>query len=248
MERRMRTTAYAMVALMVSAGSVCAQTPASSLSPGSGPPNVTHLHLSAEGAVSEPPDLLVGDLTAEATSPSAVDAQHKVNAMVAQGMKDARAAEGIDARATGYAVNRVDLDGGVVPARPHPHRVGWTAQQTLEVRGKDGERLLSLVGKLQDAGLAVASLDWQISPELGRQARDAAMVAALQALRVRADKAAQALGLKVDHLQDVRVDMPEPSPIRPMMAMRMQARPAPEATASPQDVTSEVSADVVLTR
>ena len=91
MERRMRTTAYAMVALMVSAGSVCAQTPASSLSPGSGPPNVTHLHLSAEGAVSEPPDLLVGDLTAEATSPSAVDAQHKVNAMVAQGMKDARA-------------------------------------------------------------------------------------------------------------------------------------------------------------
>ena len=49
-------------------------------------------------------------------------------------------------------------------------------------------------------------------------------------------------------MRDVRVDMPEPSPIRPMMAMRMKAGPAPEATASPQNVTSEVSADVVLTR
>ena len=108
--------------------------------------------------------------------------------------------------------------------------------------------MFSLVGKLQDQGLATASLGWQLSPELGRAARDGAMVKALQALRDRADKAAQALGLKVDHLQDVRVDMPEPTPIRPMMAMRMKAGPEPQATASPQDITSEASADVVLTR
>ena len=240
----MRTMAYVMAVLALSATPVWAQAPAS----GEAYANLTHLHLSAEGSVSEPPDVLVGDLTAEATSPSAVDAQRKVNAMMAQGMKDAHATEGIEARAMGYAVNQVDLDEGVVPVRPHPRRMGWTAQQTLEVRGKDGDRLLSLVGKLQDEGLAVASLDWQLSPELGREARDAAMVKALQALRVRADKAAQALGLKVDHLQDVRVDLPEPMPIRPLMAMRMKAGPAPEATASPQDITSEASADVVLSR
>ena len=231
-----------MMALVVSYSIADAQTPASGEPPAA--QAVTRLHLAAEGSVLKAPDVLVGDLTAEATSPSAVEAQRKVNAMMAVAMKGAGAAEGVEARAMGYALNQVDLDEDAVPVRPHPHRMGWTAQQTLEVRGKDGERLLSLVGKLQDAGLAVASLDWQLSPELGRQARDAA----LQALRVRADKAAQALGLKVDHLQDVRVDMLEPSPIRPMMAMRMQARPAPEARASPQDVTSEVSADVVLTR
>ncbi|MGD0107722.1 MAG: hypothetical protein ABSC06_27345 [Rhodopila sp.] len=33
-----------------------------------------------------------------------------------------------------------------------------------------------------------------------------------------------------------------------MMATRMKAGPAPEATAAAQDITSEVSADVVLTR
>jgi hypothetical protein len=34
--------------------------------------------------------------------------------------------------------------------------------------------------------------------------------------------------------------------IRPMMAMRMKAGPAPEVTAAPQDITSETSADIVL--
>ena len=167
----MKTMSRAMVVLAISAaGGVCAQTPAPGEAPGAASPNLTHLHLSAEGSVSEPPDVLVGDLTAEATSPSAVEAQRKVNAMMAQGMKDARAAEGIEARATGYAVRQVDLDEGAVPVRPHPRRMGWTAQQTLDVRSKDGERLLSLVGKLQDQGLATASLGWQLSPELARAA------------------------------------------------------------------------------
>jgi uncharacterized protein YggE len=243
MEWPMKTMVSAMVVLLAcGVGGVCAQTPAPGEAQVAAPAGLTHLHLSAEGTVSELPDALVGDLTAEATSPSAV----KVNAMMAQGMKDAQAVEGIEARALGYAVNQVDLDEGSVSVRPHPRRMGWTAQQTLEIRGKDGERLSSLVGKLQDEGLAVASLDWQLSPELGREARDGAMVKALQALRMRADKAAQALGLKVDQIQDVRVDMPEPMPVRPMMAMQMKAGPPPEATAAPQDMTSEVSADIVL--
>jgi hypothetical protein len=88
--------------------------------------------------------------------------------MMAQGMKDARAIDGIEARALGYSVNQIDLDEALVPVRPHARRMGWTAQQTLEVRGKDGERLLALVGKLQDEGLAVSSLDWQLSPEFAR--------------------------------------------------------------------------------
>jgi uncharacterized protein YggE len=168
--------------------------------------------------------------------------------MMAQGMKDSRAIDGIVARALGYSVNQIDLDEAVVPVPPHARRMGWTAQQTLEVRGKDGERLLALVGKLQDEGLAVSSLDWQLSPEFARQARDAAMVNALQALLVRADKAAQALDLKVVQLQDVRVNMQGSSPIRPMLGAQMKAMVAPQATATPQDITSEVAADLLLAR
>jgi uncharacterized protein YggE len=246
MERRMRTMAYGMAVVLVSAAAASAQTAAPGDARGAAVPSAAHLHLSAEGMVSEPPDVLVGDLTTEATSPSAVGAQRKVNEMMAQGMKDARAIDGIEARALGYSVNQIDLDEALVPVRPHARRMGWTAQQTLEVRGKDGERLLALVGKLQDQGLAVSSLDWQLSPELARQARDAAMVNALRALRVRADKAAQALDLRVVQLQDVRVNMQGSSPIRPMLGAQMKAMVAPQATATPQDITSEVTADVLL--
>ena len=245
----MKTMTCALVVFVASAaGHVRAETAVPAEHGGAPPPPLTRLHLSAEGSVSEPPDMLVGDLTAEATSPSAVEAQRKVNAMMAQGIKEARAVGGIEARALDYAVNQVDLDAGSIAIQPHPRRMGWTAQQTLEVRGKDGERLLSLVGKLQDEGLATASLDWQLSPERAREARDGAMVDALQALQMRAAKAAQALGLNVERLQDVRVDLPESMPIRPMMVMRAKAAPAPQATAAPQDVTSQVSADIVLAR
>jgi uncharacterized protein YggE len=248
MEQRMRTMAYGMAVMLVSAAAASAQTEGLGDARGAAVPGATHLHLSAEGMVSEPPDVLVGDLIAEATSPSAVGAQRKVNEMMAQGMKDARAMAAIEARALGYSVNQIDLDEGVVPVRPHARRMGWTAQQTLEVRGKDGERLLALVGKLQEQGLTVSSLEWQLSPEVSRQAWDGAMVNALQALRVRAHKAAQALDLRVVQLQDVRVNMQGSSPIRPMLGAQMKAMVAPQATATPQDITSEVAADVLLAR
>jgi uncharacterized protein YggE len=198
--------------------------------------------------VSEQPDVLVGDLTAEATSPTPVDVQRKVNGMMSRAMKDAVAVAGVEPRATGYAVSQVDLDEDASQTPSRPHRMAWKAQQTLELRGKDGERLLALAGKLQNDGLAIASLEWQLSPDLARSARDGAMVKAIQALQARADKAAQALGLKVDRLEDVRVDMPDvaPVPLRPMMAMRASAAPPPEATASQQETTSEVSAGVLL--
>ena len=245
----MKAMAYAMAILACGSPGALAQTPATPAPgevQGATSSNVTRLHLSAEGVVSVPPDVLVGELVAQATSPSAAEAQGKVNAMMAQGMKDARAVEGLEIRAMDYAVNQVDLDSGVTPTQPHPRRMGWMARQTLEVRGKDGERLLVLVGKLQDEGLAAASLDWQVSPALGRKARDDAIVAALQALRVRAGNAARALDLQVDHLQEVRVDLPGPEPVRPMMAMRAMAVAAPQATAMPQDVAVMVSADIAL--
>jgi phage baseplate assembly protein W len=67
-------------------------------------------------------------------------------------------------------------------------------------------------------------------------------------LHLRADKAAQALDLRVVQLQDVRVNMQGSSPIRPMLGAQMKAMVAPQATATPQDITSEVAADVLLAR
>ncbi len=194
----------------------------------------TVLHLTATSSVQATPDQLVAALLARNTSQSAAAAQRRVNALIADGLKDAQGVTGVDARATGYAVEPTD-----------DKRAAWVAQQTLELRGSDGPSLLDLVGRLQERGLVAASLDWQVSPALRRKAHDEATTAALKQLQVRARSAAATLGLNVDHLREVRLDGPANQPV-PMMAMAARAVAAPQATAAPEDVTAEVSADYVL--
>ena len=200
-------------------------------------PAPTRLHLGASASVQASPDELVADLVAQSTSRSAATAQRQVNNLIAAGMSEARSVAGVDARAIGYSVDPGD-----------DKRTTWMAQQTLELRGHDGPSLLDLTGRLQERGFATASLDWQLSVAARRKAHDAATIDALKRLQQRARDAAAALGLRVDRLQDVWLDdapvfQPRPGPMV-MMAARMA--PPPQATASPEDVTADVSADVLL--
>lgn len=215
--------------------------------PGAAGPPVTHLHLSADASVPVVPDLLVADLVVQASSASAATAQDKVNALMAQGLARAKAVTGVDVRAIGYSVQLVQPDEPMAGARPGPHRLEWTAQQTLELRAAAGDQLLELVGALQGQGFAASGIDWQLSPEQERKARDAAMVEALRALRARADAAAAALDLHTDHVEDVQVDTPQVFPVRPMMAAAAAPMVAPPAASKAvQPVSSQVTADVVL--
>ncbi len=196
----------------------------------------TLLHLSADGSVQAAPDQLVADLVAQSTSPAASDAQRRVNALVAQGMQSARAVSGIDARAVGYQVSPAD-----------EKRTQWLAQQTLELRGSDGPALLDLANRLQQLGFVTASLDWRLSPTLRRKACAEATTAALKALREQAASAAATLGLHVDHLKDVQLQQPMAGMLRPVMSMAARVGgPAPQATAAPEEVAAQVSAEVVL--
>jgi uncharacterized protein YggE len=201
------------------------------------PGNSTVVHLSATGSVQTAPDELVADLVAQATSPSAAAAQRRVNTLIEAGMKTVRGVAGLDARAIDYSVGPVD-----------DKHTSWSAQQTLELRGADGPALLDVAGKLQASGFTMGSLGWQLSPALHLKAHDEATTAALKALMERVKAAASTLGLQVDHVQQVTLDGPPSQPRQPvpMMAMAVRAIPAPQATAAPEDVTAEVSADYVL--
>ncbi len=199
-------------------------------------PATTLLRLSATGSVSAAPDVLVAELTAQSTAPSPATAQRRVNAMIAEAMKTAAGVTGVAAKAIGYTVGQAD-----------EKRVAWTAQQTLDLRSADGPALLDLVGTLQAHGLVTASLDWELSPDKQQQAHDAATTAALKTLQARAATAAQALGLQVDSFKEVRLDESGIGP-RPMMRMMAASATAPQATPGQQDVTAQVSADVVLRR
>lgn len=200
------------------------------------PSGATVLHLSATAEVPVTPDLLVADLVAQNTSPAPADAQRQVNALVAEAVKEAHGVAGVDARATGYAVDPTD-----------EKHTAWSAQQTVELRGANGPTLLDLAGRLQAHGLIMASLDWQLSDKASREAHDTATIAALAELRNRARDAATALHLQVDRFSDVRLDAPtyapRPFPMRAMIAGPMAA---PQATQAGQNVSADVSADVAL--
>ena len=96
--------------------------------PASGPPV---LRLAASSTISVPPDVLVADLTALANAATAVPAQHRVNALMAEAARAVAGVAGVKATFRDYSVQFVDER----PAR-------WIAQQTLELRGTDSEALL----------------------------------------------------------------------------------------------------------
>jgi predicted secreted protein len=181
----------------------------------------TRLTLSETATVMAPPDELAASLQAQDTAASPAEAQRKVNAAMADALARARQASGIAVSTGGYTVYR---DTSAKPER-------WLASQTLLLHGTDGAALLTLVGALQQRGLAVSDLRWQLSDAAARRAQAEAMRQAIGTLRARADDAAGLLGLTFVRFNTVRLD--EPHPVRPLMRM-MAAMSAASALAPPK--------------
>ncbi|HTU55643.1 MAG TPA: SIMPL domain-containing protein [Acetobacteraceae bacterium] len=194
----------------------------------------TILHLSATATVQVVPDQLDAELAAEVTAASPVAAQNDVNAMIGKALKSARAVSVVTASTGTYSVWYVT-----------DPRAAWQARQTLVLRAHDGASLLGLVGQLQDQGLAVSSLGWQLAAETARKAREQAQAIALAQLKGRAEAAAKVLGLSFAGFREVWLNPPSPSPIQPMMLMQARGAP-PNAVPAETSVAATVEAAVTL--
>ena len=233
-----------LIALLLFAPEACAQDISCPPMPApiaSGPPV---LNLSAQATIKLPPDMLVADMTALASLPTAIGAQRRVNSFMAQASKAADGVAGVKATFKDYSV-------AFIEASPLNQPSHWTAQQTVEIKGQSSEALLDLVGRLQALGLVIGDLEWQVSAERAEKARQDATMQALKTLRTQASDDAAALGLQVDRFGSVRLnEEARPFPlVRAAMKMTVAmaaAMPPPNATAEQQDVTATVSADVVL--
>ncbi len=199
------------------------------------------LHLSETATVAVPPDEVASTLRAEAIAASAADAQQRVNAAMADALDRAHRVAGVEIESGGYTVWRIG------PA-PQDRTERWQAGQSVSIRGHDGAAVLKLVGELQQRGLAVNQLGWQLSEDATRDARQKALALAVKALRGRADAAAALLDLQFDSFRDVRLDAPRPMPVARMMApMAAAAAPAPPAIeASDVRVSATAEAEVAL--
>jgi predicted secreted protein len=200
----------------------------------------TLLKLTQEARVMVHPDTLAATLRIEADSPTASDAQARVNAQTAKAIALARKAPHVVATTGAYNVWHA--------TQPTAR---WHAVQTVQLRGTDGPAMLGLVGALQGEGVAVQQLAWRLSPEASRKALSEATAKALKALRARATEAAGLLDLRFVEFREVRLDGNPPTPrAMPMLAMAANARgaaaPPPVAETEDVTVTATVGADAVL--
>ena len=197
----------------------------------------TILHLSDTETVIAHPDELVASLRAEAVGPNAAAAQQVVNSAMASALARAKQIPGVIAATEGYT------------AWQAAESQRWQASQTLILRSHDGPTLLTLAGELQQHGLAMSDLSWQLSPEAASKARVQALRDAIGKLRGRAEEAAGLLGLRFEQFQRVSIASPRPVPFAPraMMSTAMAPTPTPpSAQAQEVPVSATADADAVL--
>lgn len=194
----------------------------------------TLLHIGETAEVSRAPDEVVAVLRAESRAGTAAAAQEAVNRTIAAAVARAQAVAGVQVSTGGYWTARVD------DAR------AWQASQAITLRGAAAPALLELAGALQGQGMAMSSLDWRLTAETSRLAREEASRLALDALRQRAAAVGTQLGLDMVGLREVRINVPEQSH-RPMAMMARGASSAPPvAVAEDVVVAATVEAVAVL--
>jgi len=199
----------------------------------------TLLHIGETAEVTRAPDEVVATLRAESRAGTAAAAQDAVNRSIAAAVARAQAVTGVRVSTGGYWTSRVD------------EGRSWQATQSLTLRGADPAKLLELAGAMQAQGLALGGLNFGLTRDANRAARQEASAMALDALQKRAEAVAAQLGLQLVGLREVRIDTSDRGTARPMpMAMaRASASPAPAppvAVAEDVVVTAGVEAVAVL--
>jgi predicted secreted protein len=204
-------------------------------------PARTTLLLSETAAREVEQDTLVAVLAVRSEAAAPRTAQAAVNQAMSAAVERARAVPAVRAATGGYRVyQQLDRDG-----QPK----GWLAEQDLRLTSKEAAPLLELAGALQQDGLLLNGLSYQLSDEVRRKVEDDLALEAIAALRRRADEVAASLAMQVERIATLRVgEEGGEVPIRPMMRASMaEAAPAPP-TALPdvETVSTRVQAELVL--
>jgi predicted secreted protein len=193
------------------------------------------LRQSAERDV--PQDRLAASLRVEATAATPAAVQAEINRRLDAAVARAKTVAGVRVETTGYSTWE---------ERPQGQPRRWRGQTGLNLIGKDTAAVLALAGALQEQGLAMSGLRFDLTPEAQRAVEDELTAEAIARVRARADKAAEALGQRVAGLAELRVgEAGGGAPPRPVMMRAMAAdaaAPAPVAEAGLANVRVEIEA------
>jgi len=197
----------------------------------SAPPGVTVIHLTERAERLMSRDRLRAGLAVEVTGPVAQQVQAEINRRMEAALAKAKSVSTVKAETGGYSV---------YPERNPGKPPLWHGQQTLNLASDAPADLLTLMGDLQQQGLATQGLTFEVAQESLRKAEDGLTADALVALRQRADKVAGDLGMTVQQIRDITVGNAEGG-ARPPLPMMRAAAAAPAPVAEPGDAQVSVS-------
>ncbi len=206
--------------------------PASSAEAPGAAATLLHLSEAAERPVAR--DQLRAVLRVEAGDGDAARLEARINRRMAAALARAKGVAGITVFTSGYAV-----------AQQHAKDQSpqWHGSAGLILTARDAPALLALAGELQQSGLLMSSLAYELTPEAARSAEDALTSEALARLRQRAERVAADLGLRVLRLRDLRVGTAGGAPVTRVFAA---AAAAPVAEPGAAEVSVSVEAEIEL--
>lgn len=148
----------------------------------------------------------------------------RVNRALAEAVRTARSAEGVNVRTGGYST---------WPVYDKTRIVRWRARTDLILESSDFRRASELVGRLQTT-LRLGGVDFSVSPDARKKAEDELLAGAIGAFRDRAARIAEAFGARGWRVRDVSVSADGGlAPPVPRMAMAARAAIADEVVTPP---------------
>lgn len=216
----------------------------------------TFVTLSASDQKQVAQDLLVASLRIELDDKDARKVQNEINKAMAKAVDTAKADSAIKVSTGNYYVYSYDPNPS---PRPLSHaeqqkRMIWKGAQTIDLQSKDAQKILDLVGKIQDMGFAMNGLNYTLSNEVAEAQRDELLVGALQKIQKKAELISKTLGKSGYEIIEVNIDgsyMPPPQPVMMMKAARAEmmsadSMAAPVAAPGETNVSLSVSSRVLL--
>lgn len=200
----------------------------------------TQLYLQESASREVGQNVLMATVRAHAEAASPADAQAAVNRHMAAAARRVQAVAEVRAATGSYSVyQRRDRDN-----KP----VGWIAEQDLRLTSDDPGALLQLVGALQESGLSLNGLGWQVDEATRRKVQDELTIEAIATLRQRAAAIAASVNMAVGNIDSLRVGGAMEGP-RPMMmrAEAMAGAPPPTALPDQETIRANVEAEITLT-
>jgi predicted secreted protein len=202
------------------------------------------LRLSESATRTVTQDRLTARLRAEAGGSDPRKLQDEINRRIAAALAKAKSIENVRAETGGYWVYE--------DVQQRRGQRWWGAQTLTLVTTAAPAALLELVGQLQQDGLLVGALSYDLSPEASRAVQRALIPEAVARLKARAETFGRALDLPRVRIREVRALEREthasPMP-RAMMAMRgKEEAAAPIAEPGETTVELPIEAEVELTK